>query len=178
MRVRTKDATLANVHYPPMPAIRIIYSSTSGHTEYVVNTLATFMQEIAPHLRISLMRVEHATKDDLKDCDLLILGSGTWNYGGVEGQLNETMHRFLFERAEGISLLGRKMAFISLGDDRYYHTTRCTEKFMRFLKASGATMALTPLIIVNEPYGQEEKIKKWSEKLAVVLEATPTHSPQ
>lgn len=148
-----------------MPSIHIMYASTSGHTEYVVDTLINFLKERAPEIEAERQRAELAQPEDLLRGDLVILGSGTWNFGGVEGQLNEHMHRFLFERSRGIDLTGKRLAFISLGDDRYHYTTRCTEKFMRFLRESHAKPGLIPLIVVNEPYGQEERIMKWGEKL-------------
>ncbi len=153
-----------------MRSIHSIYASTSGHTEYVVDTLAEFLKVKAPQIAVEQQRVELAKPEDLLRGDLVILSSGTWNFGGIEGQLNEYMHRYLFERAKGIDLTGKQLAFISLGDDRYYYTTRCTEKFMRFLKSSHAKMALIPLIIVNEPYGQEERVMKWGEKLIKLFE--------
>jgi flavodoxin I len=159
-----------------MPSIHIIYASTSGHTEYVVDTLIDFLKDRAPNIEVERQRVELAKPEDLLCGDLVILGSGTWNFGGIEGQLNEYMHRFLFERAEGIDLTGKQLAFISLGDDRYYYTTRCTEKFIWFLKSCHAKMALIPLIVVNEPYGQEERVMKWGEKLIKLLEAAPSIS--
>ncbi|MDO8648876.1 MAG: flavodoxin family protein [Candidatus Peregrinibacteria bacterium] len=167
-----------------MSSIHIIYASTSGHTEYVVDTLIEFLSQKTPEIAVERQRVELAKPEDLLRGDLVILGSGTWNFGGVEGQLNEYMHRYLFERAQDIDLTGKQIAFISLGDDRYYYTTRCTEKFMRFLKCSHAKMALIPLIVVNEPYGQEERIRKWGEKLIKLFEqpipltsSPPQHVP-
>lgn len=147
-----------------------MYASTSGHTEYVVDTLIKFLNERAPQITVERQQVELAKPEDLLHGDLVILGSGTWNFGGVEGQLNEYMHRYLFEQSQGIDLTGKQLAFISLGDDRYYYTTRCTEKFMRFLKESHAKMALIPLIVVNEPYGQEERVMKWGEKLISAMQ--------
>lgn len=160
-----------------MPSIHIIYASTSGHTEYVVDTLIKFLKEKAPQITVERQRVELAKPEDLMCGDLVILGSGTWNFQGVEGQLNEYMHRYLFERAKDIDLTGKQVAFISLGDDRYYYTTRCTEKFMWFLKASHAKMALIPLIVVNEPYGQEERIMRWGEKIIKLFEQVPSVCP-
>lgn len=155
-----------------MPSIHFISASTSGHTDYVIDTLVHFLAENAPHISIERQKVETAKPDDLMRGDIVILGSGTWNFGGAEGQLNEHMHRFLFDAAKGIDLTGKRFGFISLGDDRYYFTTRCTEKFMHFLKSSHGTNALIPLIIVNEPYGQEERIAKWGEKIVKLFENT------
>ncbi len=153
-----------------MPSLHIIYASTSGHTEYVVDELVAFLAQKAPELTIERQRAEQAKREDLLRGDVLILGSGTWNYGGVEGQLNMYMHQLLFERSKDVDLSGKPIVLICLGDDRYYFTTRCTERFMQFVKLSHAKPLLMPLIIVNEPYGQEERVQKWSEKLIAAMQ--------
>lgn len=152
------------------PSLHIIYASTSGHTEYVVDELLSFLEQKGIDLTIERQRAELAKREDLLRGDVLILGSGTWNYGGVEGQLNMYMHQLLLDKAKDIDLSGKLMTFISLGDDRYRYTTRCTERFMHFLKSSRAKLLLIPLIIVNEPYGQEERIQKWGEKLLLAMQ--------
>ena len=152
------------------PSLHIIYASTSGHTEYVVDELASYLGQRVPQLIIERQKAELAKAEDLLRGDVLILGSGTWNFGGIEGQLNMYMYQLLFERAKGLDLTGKTIAFICLGDDRYYFTTRCTEHFMRFMKLSHAKMLLIPLIVVNEPYGQEERMQKWGEKLLLAMQ--------
>ncbi|TSC58443.1 MAG: hypothetical protein Greene041619_667 [Candidatus Peregrinibacteria bacterium Greene0416_19] len=147
------------------PSLRIIYASTSGHTEFVVQTLVSALHDLAPDVPVDVRRAEEAAPDDLLRADALILASGTWNTGGQEGQLNPHMHALLLERAAGIDLAGKPMAFISLGDDRYYFTTRCTEHFLRFMREHGGTQLLPPLIILNEPYEQAGKIEAWAERL-------------
>jgi flavodoxin I len=150
----------------PARSLSIIFASTSGHTEYVVEQLTAFLAAHKPDLAVTVRRAELAQPEDLTRADVLILASGTWNMHGREGQLNERMHTLLFERCRDIDLSAVPVALISLGDDRYHFTTRCTEHFMRFLKEHNATSLLMPLVIVNEPYGQEEKIRRWGEKLA------------
>lgn len=152
-----------------MQSLHIIYASTSGHTEHVVNALTGFLSSRTPDIKIERQRAELATAEDLQRGDLLILASGTWNFGGIEGHLNEHMHRLLFEKAGKIALGGKPVALISLGDDRYRFTTRCTERFMQFIKESGARLVHQPLTIVNEPYGQEERIRKWAGKLLEIM---------
>ncbi len=151
------------------PSLHIIYASTSGHTEYVVDELMAYLGRQVADITIERQRAELAKAEDLLRGDVLILGSGTWNFQGAEGQLNMYMHQLLFERAAGVDLTGKLVTLISLGDDRYYYTTRCTEHFMRFLKLSHAKMFLIPLIVVNEPYGQEERIQRWGEKLIAAM---------
>jgi flavodoxin len=149
-----------------MPTLHAIIASTSGHTAFVLETVLKHWQEVLPALQVKTIPAELATADDLLQCDILLLASGTWNTGGVEGQLNPHMHELLTEREKGIDLQKKSVFLISLGDDRYYFTTRCTERFMQFLKESNGASAGIPLIIFNEPYDQIEKIQKWAEKAA------------
>jgi flavodoxin len=150
-------------------SLHIIYASTSGNTEYVVDTLVAYLREQSSDLKIEVQRAERADSHDLLRGDAVILGSGTWNTGGTEGQLNPHMYALLLERAADVDLGKKPLAFISLGDDRYYYTTRCTEYFQRFLKTHNGKQLLPPLVIVNEPYGQEERVRAWGKKLLTSL---------
>lgn len=153
-----------------MPALHIIYASVSGSTEYVVDELITTLKKLKPDLQIEKQRAEQAEADDMKKGDVLILASGTWNTGGREGQLSPAMQQLLHDRVGDVQLNGKPLAFISLGDERYYFTTRCTEHFMQFMMQAGGKQLVTPLIIVNEPYEQGEKIAKWGERLIEKLQ--------
>lgn len=146
-------------------SIHIIYASTSGNVEHVVETLSAFFKKHAPDISLEVQRAETANGDDLHRGDLIILGSGTWNTGGIEGQLNMHMHALIHERAKDVDLQKKPITFISLGDERYYFRTRCTEHFLRFQREHNGTLFVSPFILVNEPYGQEEKIEKWGGKI-------------
>ena len=148
-----------------MPSIHFIYASTSGHTEYVIAVVAQYLHDHAPHINVEVQRAELAHAEDLLRGDMIILGSGTWNTGGVEGQLNMYMEELLRDRAKEINFEGKAVSCISLGDDRYYFRTRCTEHFLRFIRDHKGALAVPPIVLVNEPYGQEEKIVKWAEKI-------------
>lgn len=110
------------------------------------------------------MRAESAKPEDLLRGDCLVLASGTWNKDGIEGYLNSHMDVF-FERSSGVDLRGRRVALIALGDSRYRYTCRAGERLRRFVLDHGGAIVEPPLLIVDEPYGQEEKIKKWGERL-------------
>lgn len=148
-----------------MPSLHIIFASTSGNTEYVVDTLIDQLNKAQPDLEVTKQRAEKAQADDLKKGDVLLLASATWNYDAAEGYLNTHMREFLHKRCKDIDIEGRKVALIALGDDRYYYTGRATERFMQFLMQKKAKSCTMPLLIINEPYGQEEKITKWADKL-------------
>lgn len=150
-------------------SLSIITASTSGHTDMVLDVVQSHLSSALPHLVVRRVRAEQAQRSDIASSDAVVLGSGTWNTGGVEGQLNPHMHAFLFQRLAGASFDGKALAVVSLGDDRYYFTTRCTEHFLRFQRATRMSALCAPLIIVNEPYGQEERMLAWARKLEGAL---------
>ncbi|MSR86782.1 hypothetical protein EXS70_01260 [Candidatus Peribacteria bacterium] len=147
---------------PCVSSVHIIYASTSGHTEYVVDTLIPLLQKAGVIVTKGL--VDLAKPEDLMKADFLILGSGTWNTGGIEGQLNPHMHTFVHGPAKDVDLKGKNVAIIALGDDRYFYTSRAGEHLRNFIQKHGGKVLGDALVVINEPYGQEEKIRKWSEK--------------
>jgi len=148
-----------------MPSLHIIYASTSGHTEYVVQVFSASLKTVAPNLKITQQRAEEAKPEDLLKGDLLILASGTWNTGGREGQMNPHMVEFLWKRAKDANLKGKECAVIGLGDDRYKYTARATEHMAHFITEHGGHALVPPLVIVNEPYGQEKKVEAWGSEV-------------
>lgn len=144
-----------------MPIINVIYASTSGHTKHVIDILSDKISNI----EYRITKAEEATSEDLLEGNVLILACGTWNLDGVEGHLNPHMNDLLNKRCKDIDLGGKNVAIIALGDDRYYYTGRATEHLMQFvLKHNGKPLG-APLLIINEPYGQEDKITKWADNL-------------
>lgn len=140
--------------------LQIIYASTSGHTEYVVGLVAESVKGAI------VTRVERATLETLLAGDVLLLASGSWNTGGAEGQLNPYMHFFLHGAAKDIDLNGKKVAIIGLGDERYRYTARAGELLQRWVEAHNGTLLGSPLIVVNEPYGQEAAVTAWARDLS------------
>ena len=155
-----------------MSSLHIIFASTSGNTEYVVDTLIDHLHKTQNNLTITKQRAEEAQAEDLERSDVLLLASSTWNYDAVEGYLNMHMRELLEKRANAIDLQDRPVALIILGDDRYYYTGRGTERFMQFLMEHNGKSCTMPLLIINEPFGQEEKIIAWSEKLMDCLSSS------
>lgn len=156
------------------PYVHVIYASTSGNTEYVVDELAAYLRTRMPDVTVGVQRAERAGPEDLLRGDILILASGTWNTGGTEGQLNMHMDALLRDRAAKVDFAGKPVTCISLGDERYYFRTRCTEHFLRFIREHAGRLFLPPLILVNEPYGQEERLRRWGDKLvAKIAEDVP-----
>lgn len=146
-----------------MATLHILYASTSGHTEYVVGILRDVLT--AGGITVTSCRIELATVADFTQGDALLLASGTWNTGGIEGQLNPYMHAFLWGPAKDADLRGKSVAIVALGDDRYKYTARAGEHLKTFVEKHGGKILGEPLKIVNEPYGQEGKVEEWGRKL-------------
>lgn len=114
---------------------------------------------------VELQRAETAKVEDLARGDVLLLASGTWNTGGVEGQLHPYMYEFLLKRAKDASIKGKQAAIIALGDDRYRYTARAGEHLRSFVTTHGGVLITDPLAVINEPYGQEDRVQRWTQKL-------------
>ena len=142
-----------------MASLHIIYASTSGHTEHVVDTLIALLA--AKGVKIAKQRAEESAPEDLLKGDVLLLASGTWNTGGIEGQLNPHMHDFLKIRAKDIDLKEKSVAVIALGDARYRYTAKADEHLKEFVEKHHGKILGEPLKIVNEPFGQEEAVRAW-----------------
>lgn len=149
-----------------MPTLQILYASTSGHTEHVIETIAAALPS---DIDVEIQRAEVAKPEDLLQGDVLLLASGTWNTGGVEGQMNPYMHRFLREHAAKIDLQGKKVLVVGLGDDRYRYTAHAADLLEEFVSTHGGSLLAPTLRVINEPYGQEEKVHVWVDAILPLL---------
>ncbi|MBU0458117.1 flavodoxin domain-containing protein [Patescibacteria group bacterium] len=149
--------------------VQVIYTTSTGNTEHVIGVLRKHLENQGTE--VSSVLAEEARGEDLLKGDILILASGTWNTGGSEGQLHIRMNAFLKGEANDIDLAGKEVAIIALGDERYHFTGRATEHLIQFAINHNGKLCGSPLLIVNDPIGQEEKIVKWSDKLVGVLES-------
>lgn len=148
--------------------IRLIYASTAGHTEYVVSALSERLSSSG--VEVTMQRAEQATPADLTAGDILLLACGTWNTGGIEGQLNPHMHALLRERADSIDLKNLPCLAIGLGDRRYRYTANAAVLLEKFVTGHGGTMLLPPLKIVDEPYDRlDDVLKPWLDQLLAKL---------
>lgn len=154
---------------PVIKSIHVIYASTSGNTEYAVEVVRERFRHKAKTIKFSVTKAEQADAKDLHKGDLLILASGTWNTYGIEGQMNPHMHDLLDAHAAGVDLKNKKVAFIALGDDRYYYTCRSGEHMRTFVRTHNGTPYGDPLLVINDPYGQEDRINKWVDKLLLTM---------
>lgn len=152
-----------------MSKVLIVYGSTGGNTEMVVEQVACILEEVGHCLELKRVeRFDHANLiDEMKCADFVILASPTYGHG----QLEPHMMPFL-ETLKDTDLKGVKYAVIGLGDPKYdshYHieSTRILEEVM---DSCGADRVHYALRISRSPVLQiDNLIPKWSEKFLEVL---------
>jgi flavodoxin I len=155
-------------------SLGVIYSTSTGNTEHVINVLIERIQEsFGAKVHIIKKRAEQVEAEELTSFDVLVLACGSWNTENIEGQLQPYMFDLCTKRAKDIDLTGKRVAAIGLGDDRYYFTARAAEKLTEFLEEKQATVLLPTLKIVNDPYGQEERISAWAMELCDAMKKIP-----
>jgi len=154
------------------PVLRIVFASTSGHTEYVVDALIESLKSITPGWAIEATMAEKAQPQDLLGGDVLLLVSATWNTGGTEGQLNPHMWGLLHDKAKTLDLAGHLCACVGLGDHRYFYTARAADHLEHYVEAHHGQLIVPTLKIIDEPYGQEETVRAWGTQLVDVLKPT------
>ena len=159
------DAAKAVPHSIERRVLHIVFASTSGHTEYVVDALIDSLKSLAPGWEIAETMAEKAQPPDLLSGDVLLLASATWNTGGIEGQLNPHMWVLLHDKAKTLDLAGKPCACIGLGDHRYFYTARAADQLQHYVTVHHGRLIVPTLKIVDEPYGQEEAVRAWGKQL-------------
>ncbi len=153
--------------------LTIIYTTASGHTEFVVDTVIAALATSCPDIRVIKQRAESSTPEDLTKSDALILASGTWNTNNIEGQLSPFMHDLLTVRASAVDLKGIPAAVIGLGDERYFFTAKAADRLTDYVKTHNAKLLLPALKIINEPFDQTKKILAWTQELSALITSLP-----
>jgi flavodoxin I len=161
----TANAADAVQHFNQRRLLHIVFASTSGHTEYVVDALVDSLKSIASGWEIEETMAEKTQSLDLLSGDVLLLASATWNTGGTEGQLNPHMSVLLRDKAKTLDLAGKPCACIGLGDHRYFYTARAADHLQHYIKAHHGRLIVPTLKIIDEPYGQEEAVRVWGKQL-------------
>jgi flavodoxin I len=159
------NAARAASHFVQRRFLHVVFASTSGHTEYVVEVLIGSLRSITPGWEIDETLAEKAQPQDLLSGDILLLACATWNTGGIEGQLNPHMWSLLHDNAKTLDLAGKPCACIGLGDHRYFYTAQAADHLQHYVKAHHGRLIVPTLKIIDEPYGQEDAARVWGKQL-------------
>jgi len=94
-----------------MAKIGLFYGSTTGNTLKV----AELIREAFEPESVDIIDVGRASSQDLDRYDVLILGTSTWHWGGLQDEW-AVFEDHLTEE----TLAGKKVAFFGLGDQKRY----------------------------------------------------------
>lgn len=126
-----------------------------------------------------MKRANEIQPPDLKNFDLIILGSCTWGRviekQWVQGQLQD----HLFELREkltkqNIILPGHKFAVFALGDSSYTEFGAAADKLAELVNDLGGELITEPLKIDGwffHPEENEKKLAAWAKKVALTAPA-------
>jgi flavodoxin I len=141
--------------------ILIIFSTVGGNTELVVDAVANLL---APDIfEITKKRPEISDPQEIKNFDLTILASPTYNQGTLEDNFKNFIKAFIKE-----DFSNQKFAIIGLGDSKYYpeYLTESASILEDIIKKTGGQMVVPALRIGVNPIKMLDKlVPKWVDKL-------------
>ncbi len=142
----------------------VIYGTGAGNSLLVSEAIQSGLQESG--VEATLKRVELASLDEVKNYDLIVMVSSTWN----EGELQDNFVPFHEEFIEAKGFEDKLFAVVGLGDSENYDVYNTAADILEEAvgKVEG-TLLVDPLKIDGDPYENLDDYKTWGEELADVL---------
>jgi flavodoxin len=142
----------------------IIYGTGGGNSLLVSEAIQSGLQESG--VETDLKRVELTNVDEIKEFDLVVMVSSTWN----EGELQDNFVPFYEEFIEAEGFEGELFAVVGLGDSENYDVYNTAADILEEAVAKvGGTLLVDPLKVDGDPYERLDNYKMWGEELADVL---------
>jgi flavodoxin I len=110
----------------------IIYGSVTGLTEEIAHMLAT---EIENKYEVSLINALEAVPEDVKDADLILLGSSTWGVGQLQMDMIP-VNDFI----QKMNLKLKRAAAFGVGDSEFKKYAYAITILEKSLKSAGAQL--------------------------------------
>lgn len=145
--------------------VHVIYASTSGNVEAVVEKVATILEHQG--YTALLYRSEQTSIDVIEENQQFVIATSTWEHGAINPFFVK-----LHDQMKQADIKGKRAAFIGLGDRRYEPVLFCEgmEKVRRTWLKNGGSELQEPLKINGEPYGLlETTVLPWASKLVQAL---------
>lgn len=149
--------------------ILLVYATNSGGTQ-IASQIVTKALTKKNHLVI-VKQASETTPQDLGQYDVIILGSPTWDYGGLEGQPHADFIA-LMEKCKGITAENKLFAIFGLGDSSYTHFCGAVDHLEEFVKSLKGKRIVDSLKIDGFFFDQKkntELLKSWTEGVAKTL---------
>lgn len=146
-------------------SVLILYASTSGNVELVVDRVAQVWREAGK--AVELARAEQFKPERFQDYQNFVLATSTWEHG----ELNPFFVP-LYEAMATLDFHGKKAAMLGLGDIRYEVILFCRGMDMvtkRWTDRGGVQVGKT-LKLNGEPYHQlEDRVVPWAQETGPLL---------
>jgi len=147
--------------------IHIVYASTSGNTEFVMDKVADVWRKMGRE--VFLHRSEKTDINILTKNKFFLLATSTWD----NGKINPFFDRLLSEM-EKLDFSDKSAAFIGLGDRRYESHYFCTGMTLLkevWEKSNGKSVGVA-LTIGREPFDEiiDKLVRDWAEKTLKLFE--------
>ncbi|MBD3280046.1 flavodoxin [Candidatus Dojkabacteria bacterium] len=136
----------------------VVYGSTTGNTEEVANYVVNGLKD-AGHA-VTLKNVMDANPGELKDYDLVALGSSTWN----EGELQDDFIPF-YEQMDEVDLKGKKAIVFGCGESIYDNFCTAVDILEKKLKELGAEIVADSFKIDGDIGEYLPKVQEWASKV-------------
>jgi len=169
--VKGKKCLSGNWRYSTMDdmKIAIVYATNSGGTQLAAQIVA---ETFAKHnLTAEIKEVQGSMPADLKNYDLVILASPSWDYEGLEGEPHPDYRPFM-EKFKGEDFSGRKFAVFGLGDSSYTYfcgAVQHLEDFVKSLKGELVTQSLRIDGFYLDQQKSSQQLTDWTESLVTHL---------
>lgn len=139
--------------------IHIIYASTGGNTEHVVELVAQHWQDQG--VTVQLHRAEQTSISVINQNQYFLFATSTWEHGTLN-----PFFKLLLAEMKKTDFTGKVASFIGLGDRRYekhYFCTGMTILKEAWEKNRGVAVGVA-LTIGREPFEAviEEMVQKWA----------------
>lgn len=135
----------------------VVFGSTTGNTEEVANYVVSGLQT---NHEVTLKNVIDTSPEELKEYDLIVLGSSTWN----EGLLQDDFIPF-YEQMDGLDLNGKKAAVFGCGESIYEHFCTAVDTLETKLKELGASIEAESFKIDGDIGPYLPQIQEWASKI-------------
>lgn len=148
--------------------VQIIYASTLGNTEFVVEKIAEYLQK--RKVKVALCRAELTDISVVKNNTHFLFGTSTWNHGIINPYFDK-----LVSEMKNLNLDKKYAGFVGLGDYRYEEVLFCHGIEILedlFIKRGGKKIG-SILKIDGDPFDQVDTvIKDWREDFFLKLKQT------
>ncbi|WP_077211967.1 flavodoxin [Bacillus dakarensis] len=116
----------------------IVYTSMTGNTEFMAQTIANELMMQGDHVEIKDALDAYA--DELKDYDRILIGSYTWGDGDLPDEILD-----FYDELEDTDLIGKAAASFGSGDSSYDHFARAVDIFEQKLQEQGCIITVKGL---------------------------------